>query len=75
MVNYTPSVSNDTVTTTTTAFDYYKYPLTPIWGHEYLEHWYEKIYDGVNNISIALDGDSITAGYAPLSSVQDTFLV
>ena len=73
MVNYTPSVSNDTVTTTTTAFDYYKYPLTPIWGHEYLEHWYEKIYDGVNNISIALDGDSITAGYAPLSSVQDTF--
>ena len=73
MVNYTPSVSNDTVTTTTTAFDYYKYPVTPIWGHEYLEHWYEKIYDGVNNISIALDGDSITAGYAPLSSVQDTF--
>ena len=73
MVNYTPSVSNDTVTATTTAFDYYKYPLTPIWGHEYLEHWYEKIYDGVNNISIALDGDSITAGYAPLSSVQDTF--
>ena len=73
MVNYTPSVSNDTVTTTTTAFDYYKYPVTPIWGLEFLEHWYVKIYDGVNNISIALDGDSITAGYAPLSSVQDTF--
>ena len=74
MVDYTPSVSNDTVTTTTTTFDYYKYPFAPIWGHEYLEHWYEKIYDGVNNISIALDGDSITAGYAPLSAVQDTFI-
>lgn len=73
MVGYVPAVNNDTVTTTTTAFDYYKYPFTPIWGHEYLEHWYEKIYDGINNIAIALDGDSITQGYAPLSKVQDAF--
>ncbi len=70
---YSPKVIENSVSTTPTTLDYYKYPLTPVWGHEYLEHWYERIYDGTNNVTIALDGDSITQGYEPLTSVQDAF--
>ena len=42
----------------------FKYPTSPIWGHEFLEHWYEKVYEGDgDNARVVLDGDSITAGY------------
>lgn len=72
-ISYKPLIKENSIETIATVFDYYKYPLTPIWGHEYLQHWYEKIYDGTNNVTIALDGDSITQGYEPKTSVQDTF--
>ena len=37
--------------------DYYKFPLTPSWGHEYLYSWYEKLYNN-KNVVINVDGDS-----------------
>lgn len=40
----------------------YKYPLTDKWGWEYLQHWYEKIYE-LSSCKIVLEGDSITEGY------------
>lgn len=40
-----------------------KYPPFPIWGGEYLEHWYERIYDGTESVRVDFEGDSITQGY------------
>lgn len=52
----------------------YKYPLVPVFGWEYLSHWYEKLYN-LADVKIVLEGDSITEGYKPLnSSIQDSFL-
>lgn len=52
----------------------FKYPTIPIWGHEYLQHWYEKIYEANQSATIVLDGDSITEGYDPeYSGIQDAF--
>lgn len=48
--------------------------LAPIWGWEYLEHWYERIYDGTNNVIVAMSGDSITQGYTPPSGYTDCFM-
>lgn len=39
--------------------DFYKYPLYPAWGHEYLNGWYNKLYTN-KNVVIAVDGDSTT---------------
>jgi lysophospholipase L1-like esterase len=52
----------------------YKYPFLPTWGHEYLSHWYEKIYNANAQATLVLEGDSITEGYDPLySGVNDAF--
>lgn len=54
--------------------DDYEKPLYPVWGHEYLEHWYEKVYEGIENARIVLDGDSITEGYdSHMEGVNDAF--
>lgn len=74
IIVYNTKVIDNSISTTPATLDYYKYPLIPVWGHEYLEHWYERIYDGTNNVTIALDGDSITRGSEPLTSVQDAFV-
>ena len=42
----------------------YKYPSNIVFGGEYLEHWYEKIYDGTQNVVVDIEGDSISAGYS-----------
>lgn len=41
----------------------YKYPKYSFFGGEYLEHWYEKIYDGTQSVVIDIEGDSISQGY------------
>ena len=45
------------------ALNEYKYPLFPYFCGEYLEHWYEKIYDGTESIIVDIEGDSISQGY------------
>ena len=40
-----------------------KYPRDVVFGGEYLEHWYEKIYDGTQNVVVDIEGDSISQGY------------
>ena len=40
--------------------NWYKYPLTPVWGHEYLHPWYLKVFEN-QNIRVAVDGDSTTS--------------
>lgn len=56
-------------------WDDYEKPQYPIWGHEYLQHWYERVYEGVNTAKVVLDGDSITEGYNPrYDGVDDAFL-
>lgn len=47
--------------------------LSPTWGNEYLEHWYEKIYNGTENATIVLSGDSITQGDDPKNDFTDYF--
>ena len=39
--------------------DIYKYPIYPAWGHEYLNSWYEKLFNN-ENVVISVDGDSTT---------------
>lgn len=41
--------------------DYNQYPLYPVWGHEYLYSWYEKIFND-ENLTMVWAGDSITLG-------------
>lgn len=53
--------------------DDYNNPIQSVFGHEYLEHWYEAIYSASNNVKVVLDGDSITEGYYPSTSEQDCF--
>ena len=74
---YIPTVNGDVLNTKLDNFDYYKYPFTPTWGHEYLTAWYKKIYEGGDGtkVSVALAGDSITEGYNSLySGVDDAFV-
>lgn len=54
----------------------FKYPTIPVWGHEYLQHWYETVYEAEKpSATIVLDGDSITEGYNPsYIGVNDTFI-
>lgn len=54
----------------------FKYPTLPVWGHEYLQHWYETVYEAEKpSARVVLDGDSITEGYPPaFSGINDTFL-
>lgn len=47
-----------------------KYPNNVVFGGEYLEHWYEKIYDGTQSVVVDIEGDSISQGY----SGQNVFL-
>lgn len=55
--------------------DDYEKPLYPVWGHEYLEHWYEKVYEGSDSAKVVLDGDSITQGYdSHMEGVNDAFM-
>ena len=39
--------------------DDYKYPMCPMFGHEYMYSWYEKLYNN-ENVVISVDGDSTT---------------
>ena len=61
--NFAIYANNPTFDTKTNfeMYDIYKYPPLTVWGHEYLESWYQKIYNG-NNVVIACDGDSTTEG-------------
>ena len=54
----------------------YEYPNLPVWGHEYLQHWYEKVYEAqTTTATVVLSGDSITAGYEPIYlAIPDTFV-
>ena len=51
---------------------YTKFPLYPVWGHEYLTHWYKKLYN-VETCKIVSDGDSITEGYDAQGTYTDAF--
>lgn len=69
-----PFAENDEQKTKENYIEEFKYPTVPIWGHEYLQHWYEKVYEANQSATIVLDGDSITEGYAPeYSGVNDAF--
>ena len=43
-------------------FDQYKFPLVPVWGHEYMYSWYEKLFNNAN-IKMVWAGDSTTSEY------------
>ena len=76
VIAHIPSVKGDLLSSEISNLDYYKYPLTPTWGHEYLTSWYKKIYEGGDGtkVSIALAGDSITEGYDSLyPNINDAF--
>ena len=55
--------------------DYLKYPLTPIWGHEYMYPFYEKIFNTENHIQISIDGDSTNIWHYRKSAISKIFRV
>jgi len=70
-----PILTGDTKDVVSTTINPYKYPFLPVWGHEYLEHWYEKVYEATNPAVVVLDGDSTTANQVPqYGGVNDTFV-
>jgi len=53
MVNVTPTANE------LEWYDLYKYPPLPVWGHEYLFSWYNKLYNN-STVKICAEGDSTT---------------
>lgn len=52
----------------------YRNSVMPFFGTEYLQHWYEKVYENQSCV-ITTEGDSITQGYNPnYPGVNDTFI-
>lgn len=75
LAQFVPTVNGDSKTVNAQMVDAYSNPFIPVFGHEYLEHWYETIYNADKPATIVLEGDSITEGYNPdYSSVNDAFL-
>ncbi len=74
-VRFKPMVEDDIQNVEIDEIEEFKYPTIPVWGHEYLQHWYKKVYEANSNATVVLDGDSITAGYNPkYASDPDTFI-
>lgn len=51
----------NSLSTHNNSYNYYKFPLLPIWGWEYMAYWYNKLFEE-EDINIGLEGDSITSG-------------
>ena len=56
----TPTVQANNQDSRLENYDFFKYPLLPSWGHEYMQSWYKKIYSASESVIINLDGDSVT---------------
>ncbi len=55
------NVNDNTDNTNVNIQDPYLYPLYPVWGHEYMYSWYEKIFNN-KPLKMVWAGDSITQG-------------
>lgn len=64
-LSVTPIVNGDNQLLSYGTTDTNYYPNAIVWGWEYLQHWYKKIYNADTDVVVALSGDSITQGYEP----------
>ena len=69
-----PIAKNDEIVRKKEWRDAFGYPIIPVFGWEYLTHWYEKIYNADTSVVVAMSGDSTVQGYAPaLDGKDDAF--
>lgn len=69
-----PIMNGNTQEVTQEFISEFKYPTLPVWGWEYLNHWYSKVYEAENNATVVWSGDSTVEGFDPsYSGVNDTF--